>query len=108
MTSNAMPPQPPTAHWFTPHPLNLEIQQRFLALDQGEKVQAEYVWIGGRNELRCKTKVSARGCARLSAVCTPFYCRALADPMRRHSTRHRRALKIWCACLLTQASLLPT
>jgi len=39
-----------------PTPLDLEIQQRFLALDQGEKVQAEYVWVGGNNELRCKTK----------------------------------------------------
>merc|ERR1740138_774219 len=41
---------------FTPHALDLEIQQRFLALDMGSKVQAEYVWIGGNNELRCKTK----------------------------------------------------
>merc|ERR1719310_1800319 len=39
-----------------PHHLDLEIQQRFLGLDQGEKVMAEYVWIGGNNELRCKTK----------------------------------------------------
>ena len=28
--------------------LDLEIQQRFLALDQGEMVMAEYVWIGVR------------------------------------------------------------
>merc|ERR1719238_85387 len=39
-----------------PHPLDLEIQQRFLALDQPNMIQAEYVWIGGNNELRCKTK----------------------------------------------------
>jgi len=39
-----------------PHPLDLEIQQRFLALDQANMIQAEYVWIGGNNELRCKTK----------------------------------------------------
>jgi len=39
-----------------PHPLDLEIQQRFLALDQGVKCQAEYIWVGGHNELRCKTK----------------------------------------------------
>ena len=32
-----------------PHPLDLEIQQRFLALEQGEKVQAEYVWVGVRS-----------------------------------------------------------
>jgi len=44
------------AHWFSPHPLSLDVQARFLALDQGDKVQAEYVWIGGNNELRCKTK----------------------------------------------------
>lgn len=48
-----------TGHWFSPHPLSLEIQERYLALDQGDKVQAEYVWIGGNNELRCKTKVRA-------------------------------------------------
>jgi len=36
--------------------LDLEVQQRFLSLSQGSKVQAEYVWIGGNNELRCKTK----------------------------------------------------
>ena len=38
------------------HPLDLEIQQRFLALDTNGKIQAEYVWIGGNHELRCKTK----------------------------------------------------
>ena len=32
-----------------PHPLDLEIQQRFLALEQGEKTQAEYIWVGGNN-----------------------------------------------------------
>lgn len=31
--------------------LDLEIQQRFLALDQGESVMAEYVWIGVRARL---------------------------------------------------------
>ena len=43
----------------SPHPLDLEIQQRFLALDQGGMIQAEYIWIGGNNELRCKTKVGS-------------------------------------------------
>ena len=36
--------------------LSLETQARFLSLDQSGMVQAEYVWIGGNNELRCKTK----------------------------------------------------
>ena len=30
---------------WTPHPLDLEIQQRFLALEQSGMIQAEYVWI---------------------------------------------------------------
>ena len=41
--------------------LDLEIQQRFLALDQGEKIMAEYIWIGGNNEMRCKTRTLANG-----------------------------------------------
>jgi len=45
-----------------PHPLDLEIQQRFLGLDCGTKVQAEYVWIGGNNELRCKTRTLDAPC----------------------------------------------
>ena len=45
----------------TPTPLNLATQQYFLGLDQGVKVQAEYVWIGGNNELRCKTKARIAG-----------------------------------------------
>ena len=37
------------------HPLDLEIQQRFLALDTNGKIQAEYVWIGGSGQdLRSK------------------------------------------------------
>merc|ERR1740138_1814071 len=39
-----------------PHPLSLETQSRFLALEQNGMIQAEYIWIGGNNELRCKTK----------------------------------------------------
>ena len=46
--------------WFggtwQPKPLDLAIQERFNGLDQSGKIQAEYVWIGGNNELRCKTK----------------------------------------------------
>jgi glutamine synthetase len=56
MSALPMPLPQQTSHWFSPTPLSLETQQRFLALDQGKKVQAEYVWIGGNNELRCKTK----------------------------------------------------
>ena len=37
--------------------LDLEIQQRFLNLPVDPSVsQAEYVWIGGNHELRCKTR----------------------------------------------------
>jgi len=35
--------------------LSLETQARFLALPQFGKVMAEYVWVGGGGELRCKT-----------------------------------------------------
>ena len=59
----------PTQHWFSPTPLSLETQQRFLNLEQGSKVQAEYVWIGGNNELRCKTKV----CSALPSTRARFH-----------------------------------
>jgi len=36
--------------------LSLDVQERFLKLPQHGKSQAEYVWIGGKGELRCKTK----------------------------------------------------
>ncbi len=36
--------------------MDLSIQRKFDELPQKGKVQAEYVWIGGNNELRCKTK----------------------------------------------------
>lgn len=32
-----------------------ELLQRYLTLDQGDKIQAEYVWIDGDGGLRCKT-----------------------------------------------------
>ena len=41
---------------FKSHHLSLDIQARFLAADQSSMIQAEYIWIGGNNELRCKTK----------------------------------------------------
>ena len=50
------PPEDGTKPVASPHPLDLEIQQRFLALGQNNMVQAEYVWLGGHFELRCKTK----------------------------------------------------
>lgn len=39
-----------------PHHLSLDVQARFLALENPGKVQAEYIWVGGHNELRCKTR----------------------------------------------------
>jgi len=34
---------------------NHELLAPYLALDQGDKIQAEYVWIDGDNNLRSKT-----------------------------------------------------
>jgi glutamine synthetase len=35
----------------------LDVFERFMALNQGDKIQAEYIWIGGSgSDLRCKTK----------------------------------------------------
>jgi len=36
--------------------LDLSIQDRFTSLPNMGKVQAEYVWLGGNKELRCKTR----------------------------------------------------
>ena len=39
-----------------PYPLSLNIQERSMGLDQQGAVQAEYIWLGGNHELRCKTR----------------------------------------------------
>ena len=36
--------------------MDLEIMRSFDKLDQKGKIMAEYVWIGGNNEMRCKTR----------------------------------------------------
>lgn len=36
--------------------LNIDVFNNYATLDQGEFVLAEYVWIGGNGEFRCKTK----------------------------------------------------
>jgi len=42
--------------------MSLDTQSKFLALEsKGGAVQAEYVWIGGNGELRCKTKTLEKG-----------------------------------------------
>ena len=41
---------------FMTKKLDLKIQERFNVLAQGDKCMAEYIWIGGNFELRCKTK----------------------------------------------------
>jgi len=46
--------------------LDLEIQQRFLSLPTGAACQAEYVWIGGNNELRCKTRTLSKAPAAVA------------------------------------------
>lgn len=41
--------------------LSLDTQARFLSLESGQTSQAEYIWIGGGGELRCKTKSLPKG-----------------------------------------------
>jgi len=36
--------------------MNLVTMDRFMSLNQGGKIMAEYVWLGGNMELRCKTR----------------------------------------------------
>ena len=35
---------------------NFEMLNKYLSLPQGDKIQVEYIWIGGNMELRCKTR----------------------------------------------------
>ena len=46
--------------------LSLETQERFLKLPQNGMIQAEYVWIGGKGELRCKTKTLMKAPASIA------------------------------------------
>jgi len=41
---------------FSAGNLAYDVYSNYMELDQGATVQAEYVWIGGNGELRCKTK----------------------------------------------------
>ena len=46
-----------------------EIYERYMNLDQGEKIQAEYVWIGGTgSDMRCKTRTLPRAVDDLSQL----------------------------------------
>ena len=45
-----------------PHKLDHAVFSRYMALDQGEFIQAEYIWIGGSGQdLRCKTRTLPAG-----------------------------------------------
>jgi glutamine synthetase len=45
------------------------VYSEFMALDQGDRVQAEYVWIGGNGgDLRCKTKTLAKSPASVGEL----------------------------------------
>lgn len=46
-----------------PHKLDHAVFSRYMALDQGEFIQAEYIWIGnsGPKDLRCKTRTLPAG-----------------------------------------------
>lgn len=42
--------------------LNVHVYNKYMELDQGPTVQAEYIWLGGNGEFRCKTKSLSAEC----------------------------------------------
>merc|ERR1711939_299019 len=58
-TSSPPLPTPPTYHLpamsLDPYVSHPQILSKYMSLDQGGKIQAEYVWIDGDGGLRCKT-----------------------------------------------------
>jgi len=42
--------------------IDFNVYQKYMNLDIGNTIQAEYVWIGGTGEIRCKTKTLTKEC----------------------------------------------
>jgi len=52
---------------------DLSIQARFAELPQGGKIMAEYIWVGGNGELRCKTRTLEAKDAKAAPADLPIW-----------------------------------